>query len=163
MSLSSRWTSRVGLALLVWVLLVYVAHLVGGEPDVGLVGLAVAAGSAVLWLCVDAVGDGDRPTWELLDDEPLRPPGQDARLAALTRAVAAHFEARRPGDGLQRQLMRLADQRLVARYGVGWRADPERARGYLGPELLALAEQSDPYPRMTRQQVAVLLERIEAL
>jgi hypothetical protein len=159
----SLWSARVGGALLVWFLLVFVAHLVGGRPDAGLVGLAVAAGTAALWLCVDAVSEGETPRWELLDDEPVRPPGQDARLAALTRAVAAHFEARRPGNGLQRQLMGLADQRLVARYGVSWRADPRRARPFLGPELLALAEQSDPFPRMTREQVDVLLERIEAL
>jgi len=159
----TRWTGRVGFALLVWFLLVYVAHLVGGEPDVGLVGLTVAAGSAVLWLCVDAVAEGDPPGWELLDDEPLRPPGQDARLAALTRVVSAHTEARRPGAGLQRALMALADQRLIARYGVSWRADPDRARPHLGPELLALAEQSEPYPRMTRTQVDLLLDRIEAL
>ena len=161
--MTTRWAGRVGFALLVWFLLVYVSHLVGGDPEVGLVGLAVAAGSAVLWLCVDSLGESDRHSWELLDDEPLRPPGQDARLAALTRAVAAHFEARRPGDGLQRQLMSLVDQRLVARYGVSWRADPDRARAHLGPELLALAEQTEPYPRMTRTQVGLLLERIEAL
>jgi hypothetical protein len=161
--MTARWAGRVGFALLVWFLLVYVAHLVGGEPQVGLVGLAVVAGSAVLWLCVDTVGAGDDPGWELLDDEPLRPPGQDARLAALTRLVAAHFEARRPGDGLQRALMALADQRLIARHGVSWRADPERARPHLGPELLALAEQSEPYPRMSRTQVDLLLDRIEEL
>lgn len=159
----SRWAARLASAFVVWCLLVYVAHLVGGRPDAGLVGLAVAAGTAALWLCVDAVSESDSPTWELLDDEPLRPPGQDARLVALARAVSAHFEARRPGDGLQRQLMGLADQRLVARHGISWRADPERARPFLGPELLALAEQSEPYPRMTPAHIDVLLDRIEAL
>jgi hypothetical protein len=33
----------------------------------------------------------------------------------------------------------------------------------MGPELTALARQSEPYPRMSADQIDVLLERIEAL
>jgi hypothetical protein len=112
---------------------------------------------------VDGVAEVDSPTWELPGDEPLSPPGQDLRLTALTRVVAGHFEARLPGDTLQRQLMGLVDQRLMARYGVSWRVDPERARELLPPELVDLAEQVAPYPRMSIRRIDVLLTRIEAL
>ena len=41
--------------------------------------------------------------------------------------------------------------------------DPDRAGPLLGPELVALARQSPPYPRMSAQHIDVLLSRIEAL
>ena len=161
--MSRRVLVRAGTALAVWAGLVYLARDVGATPDVPLVGLAVAACAGVLWLWVDGVAEVDSPTWELPGDEPLSPPGQDLRLTALTRVVAGHFEARLPGDTLQRQLMGLVDQRLMARYGVSWRDDPERARELLPPELVDLAEQVAPYPRMSIRRIDVLLTRIEAL
>jgi hypothetical protein len=112
---------------------------------------------------VDAVAEVRAPTWELPGDEPLAAPGQDARLAALGRAVSGHFDAREPDDTLHRQLMAIVDQRLMARHGVSWRVDPERARRLLPAELVALAEQSPPYPRMSSRYVDRLLTRIEAL
>jgi hypothetical protein len=161
--MSRRAAWRVAGAFLVWAGLVGLARTLGSRPDIALVGLTVAAAAAALWLCVDAVAETASPSWELLDDEPIRPPGQDSRLSALTRMVNAHFEGRRPDDSLHRQLVGLVDQRLVARHGVGLRADPDRARSLLDPELAALAEQQPPHARMTRQQVDVLLSRIEAL
>lgn len=161
--MSRRVLVRAGAALAVWAGLVYLARAVGATPDVPLVGLAVAASAGVLWLYVDGVTEVRSPTWELPGDEPITLPGQDLRLTALTRAVAGHFEARVPGDTLQRLLMGLVDQRLMARYGVSWRVDPDRARELLAAELVDLAEQVAPYPRMSIRQVDVLLTRIEAL
>ena len=51
----------------------------------------------------------------------------------------------------------------MASHGVSWRVDPDRAAPLLGPELVALARQQPPYPRMNLQQIDVLLTRIEAL
>jgi hypothetical protein len=161
--MSRRAALRVAGAFVVWAVLVGLARTLGSRPDIALVGLTVAAASAALWLCVDAVGETATPHWELLDDEPIRPPGEDTRLSSLTRMVNAHFDGRRPDDSLHRQLVVLLEQRLVARYGVSWRADPERVRPLLDPALAALAEQPSPHPRMTRQQVEVLLSRIEAI
>jgi hypothetical protein len=161
--MSRRAALRVAGAFVVWAALVGLARTLGSRPDIALVGLTVAAVAAALWLCVDAVGETSNPRWELLDDEPIRPPGQDSRFSALTRMVTAHFEGRRPDDSLHRELVGLLDQRLVARYGVSWRADPDRARSLLEPALADLAEQPPPHPRMTRQQVDTLLSRIEAM
>jgi hypothetical protein len=161
--MSRRAALRVAGAFVVWAGLVGLARTLGSRPDIALVGLTVAAVSAALWLCVDAVGETASPRWELLDDEPILPPGQDSRLSALTRMVTAHFEGRRPDDSLHRQLVGLLDQRLVARHGVSWRADPDRARPLLDPALAALADEPPPHPRMTRRQVDVLLSRIEAM
>ena len=77
--------------------------------------------------------------------------------------VAQHLDAREVGDVLHRHLCELADQRLMAAHGVSWRVDPDRAAPLLGPELVALARQDAPYPRMNLQQIDVLLSRIEAL
>jgi hypothetical protein len=161
--MSRRVLLRAGAALAVWTGLVYLALALGATPDVPLVGLAVAASAGVLWLWVDGVTEIRSHTWELPADEPIHPPGQDARLTALNRAVAGHFEARLPGDTLQRQLMGLVDQRLMTRYGVSWRVDPDRARELLPTELVDLAEQTEPHPRMSIRHVDVLLSRIEAL
>lgn len=167
--MSSRWTRRVAAAFAVWVVAVSVSRVLGGTPDVGLVGLTVAALASVLWLGVDALDGGAVSVWDLDPDDPVLPPGEDFRLAALTRMLVGHLESRRPSDRLPRQLAGLADQRLMARYGVSWRVDPDRARPLLGPELAALAERvQQPGPagdplRLTRAQVDVLLSRIEAL
>jgi hypothetical protein len=154
---------RVAGAFLVWAGLVGLARILGARPDILLVGLTVGAAAAALWLFVDSVAETESPPWEQLDDEPVRPPGQDGRFAALTRLVNAHFEARRHDDALHQHLVDLVDQRLVATYGVGWRADAQRAKGMLDPELAVLVEEPPPHPRMTRQQLDVLLSRIEAM
>jgi hypothetical protein len=148
---------------LVWAGLVGLARTLGSRPDIVLVGFAVAAAAAALWLCVDAVAETASPPWALLEDEPVRPPGQDSRLSALNRMVTAHFDGRRPDDTLHQQLVGLIDQRLMARHGLRGQADPDRARVLLDPELAALADQQPPHPRMTRHQVDAILSRIEAM
>jgi hypothetical protein len=164
---TSRWLDRAVIALVTWLVVVVLARLLGSDPDLGLLALTVAAAATTWWLCLDATRPSgrtpDRDRWDRDDDQPLRAPGEDTRLAALTRIVDAHFEARAADDTLQRHLMTLADQRLMARHGVSWRVDPDRAAPLLGPELLALARQTRPFPRMSVQQIDVLLSRIEAL
>jgi hypothetical protein len=158
-----RWTLRVLAAVGSWAVLTLVARVFGNQPRAGLLALVVAALATVLWLYLDASVQSDVPVWDRVADEPIRPPGEDPRLALLTRVVAQHFDARRPDGTLRRHLLDLADHRLVSRHGLSWRADPERAEGVMGPELTALARQSEPYPRMSEDQIDVLLKRIEGL
>ena len=158
-----KWAVRIGSAFMLWLVVTVAARLMGNQPRVVLLALVVAAFSTVLWLYLDASADREEPVWNVAVDEPVRPPGEDARLALLTRVVAQHHEAREVGDALQRHLMSIADHRLVAHHGVSWRADPERAETLLGPELTNLSRQGAPYPRMTLAQIDVLLQRIESL
>jgi hypothetical protein len=160
---TGRWVARGVAALLLWAALTLGGHVLGGHPHPALLALAVAGAATALWLLLDLSGASGVSVWERVGTEPIRPPGEDPRLAALERVVAAHFDARVVTDALQRHLMALADQRMVARHGVSWRVDPERAGPLLGPELLALAQQTAPYPRLSVHQVDVLLSRIEAL
>ncbi|MDX6299729.1 MAG: hypothetical protein QOF53_943 [Nocardioidaceae bacterium] len=160
---TGRWVARGVAALVVWAALTLGAQVLGGRPHPALLALTVAGAAAAVWLVLDLPGSSGVIVWERIGTEPIRPPGEDPRLAALERVVTAHFDARVVGDTLQRHLMALADQRLLARYGVSWRVDPERAAPLLGPELLALARQSAPYPRLSVHQIEVLLTRIEAL
>jgi hypothetical protein len=157
------WTVRVGAAAALWAGVVLGAQVFGNRPDVPLLALVTAAGAAVLWLFLDASTVSETPSWELPDDAPVRQPGEDPRLALLTRVVAGHLDARDVGDSLHRHLLHLADRRLVARHGITWEADPDRAASILGPELSALARQRAPYPRLDPPQIDVLLSRIEAL
>jgi hypothetical protein len=64
---------------------------------------------------------------------------------------------------LREHLLRLTDQRLMARHGISRVDDPERAAALLGPELRALVAQQPPYPRMALREVDVLIDRIEEL
>ena len=160
---AKRWTSRIGAAVAVWAIVVLIARVKGNQPDVPLLALTFAAFATTLWLYLDASGRSEVPLWDRADSDPVRPPGEDPRLALLTRVVAQHLDAREVGDVLQRHLLDLADHRLMTAHGVSWRVDPDRAGPLLGPELVALARQSPPYPRMSVQHIDVLLSRIEAL
>lgn len=158
-----RWTARIAVAFAIWAGVVLVARFKGNQPDALLLALTVAAFGTTLWLYLDAGAHSEPPNWDRPDDDPVRPPGEDRRLALLTRVVGQHLDSREVGDGLQRHLVELADERLMAAHGVSWRVDPDRAAPLLGPELAALARQHPPYPRMSLHQIDVLLSRIEAL
>lgn len=158
-----RWASRIGAAVSLWVVVVGVAVFLGNQPDALLLGLLIAACAASLWLYLDTSTAVEAPRWRTVDDDPVRPPGEDRRLAMLTRVLRGHADAREVGNALRAHVLELADQRLLATHGVSRRADPERAAGLLGPELTALADQQPPYPRLTPHQIDVLLNRIEDL
>ena len=162
--LRRRWTARIATAFALWALVVGIAVWQGNHPDALLLGLTFAAAATTLWLYLDAGRVAEAPLWDrAADDDPVRPPGEDARLTLLTRVVGQHLDARQVSDNLRHHLLDLADQRLMSSHGVSWRVDPDRAGPLLGRELVALARQQPPYPRMTLQQIDVLLTRIEAL
>jgi hypothetical protein len=158
-----QWVARLALTFLVWFGVCAVASLFGAHPSYGLVALVVAAVAAVLLLFLDTSGSVDTTSWRLPDTDPVRPPGEDPRLSLLRRAVDGHLVAREVSGQLHRHLMAVLDQRLVSRYGVSLRADPERATDLMGPELARFAAATDPYPRLSVEQIDVLIDRIEAL
>jgi hypothetical protein len=159
----SRWVPRVALAFGLWLVVAVAAWILGNEPRPGLLALMVAVGAALLWLFLDVSADAEATTWPQLVDEAARPPGEDPGLERLQRLLAQHQSAHEVGDALHRRLTELADQRLVAHHGVSLVADPQRAAGLLGPQLTALVRQRPPYPRLSPQQIDVLLQRIEDL
>lgn len=160
---TSRWVKRVAAAFAVWAAVVLAARTLGNDPQPLLIALGVAVFAAVLWFYLDVSVRHTPPQWDRVPTDPMHEPGEDPRLALLTRVIAQHLDAREVSDTLQRHLMELADHRLVAAHGVAWRTDPTRAEPLLGPELTALARQRPPYPRMDLDQIDVLLRRIEAL
>jgi len=158
-----RWASRIVITAVLWLVVVTVATYFGNRPQPLLLALGMAALATVLWLYLDASADHEVPVWERTGDDPVREPGEDPRLALLQRVIAQHLDAREVGGTLRDHLVELADHRLVAHHGVAWRTDPDRAASYLGPELTALARQREPYPRMSPDQIDLLLTRIEEL
>jgi hypothetical protein len=168
-----------------WLVVCAVLLVFGGRPDPALVALTLLAVLAT-WGTVRSALSGDEAgeeAWRLPRDEPVRPPGHDPRLDLMERLVEAHLVSRAGDVQLPRHLVRLADQRLMDRYGIHREAEPERAAALLGPELLALADgtgrghpgdRSRPDPARTRTSaeprrrlspaaVDALLTRIEAL
>ncbi len=158
-----RWAGRTVLALLVWLAVSGVASLFGAHPSYGLVALVVAAVAGVLVLFLDTSARAEAGSWRLPDTDPVRPPGEDPRLSLLTRAVRSHLVSREVGDDLHRHVMAVVDPRLVTRHGVSRRADPDRALRLMGPDLARFAAATDPYPRLTPEQIDVLIDRIEEL
>lgn len=157
------WPKRVAAAVVVWFLVCAVALVLGMSPQPVLVAVLVAAGAAVVVLYADASAAAASNRWAVEDVDPTRQPGEDARLAMLTRVVGSHLDSREAGDQLHDQLLQLLDRRLVARHGVSLRADPERALALLGPGLAGFARQRPPYPRLTIEHIDVLVSRIEEL
>jgi hypothetical protein len=159
----SHWTIRVALAFGLWLAVALGAWVLGNQPDPGLLALMIGVGAAVVWLYLDVSADAEVSHWPEMTEEPLRPPGEDARLERLHRILTQHQSAHDVGDALHRTLTELADHRLVAHHGVSLLADPERAAAILGPELTSVVTQRPPYPRLSTDRVDVLLQRIEAL
>ncbi len=160
------WPGRLALAFAVWLAVTAAAYLLGNQPRPGLLALTVAAAAAVLWLFLDVSGDSETARWLSPRDEPLRPLGEDARLAQLTRVVSQHLDAHQAGDSLHRQLAEVADRTLVARHGVSYRADPDRAAEMLGPELVEVLEVASgraPAHRLGLDRIDLLVSRIEDL
>jgi hypothetical protein len=157
------WAARIATAAGLWIVIVGISAVQGNHPDALLIGLTLAAFATTLWLYLDASARDAGPDWDRVDDDPVRPPGEDSRLAFLSRILGQHLDGREVDDTLHRHLEDLAEQRLMARHGVSWRVDPDQAGPLLGPELLALARQQAPYPRLDVRQIDVLLSRIEAL
>lgn len=157
------WPRRIAISVAMWFVACGAALFLGMRPQPVLMATLVAAAATVLLLCVDASAAAASNRWTVVDSDPTRPPGEDPRLAHLTRMVGSHLVSHRPGDQLHRQLVHLIDQRLVARHGVSVHADPGQVAGLVGPELAALVAQEPPYPRLELDQIDVLIARIEEL
>ena len=159
----SSWRGRVAVAAAAWAVVLAGAYALGDSPRPGLLAIVVGAAAAVLWLVLDVSGDMEPVRWLPHEPSPVRPPGEDQRLALLSRVVSQHLDGREVGDGLYRHLVELTDQRLVMRQGVGIRADPARAAALVGPELAAVVAARPPYPRLTLDQIDRIVSRIEDL
>jgi hypothetical protein len=157
------WRNRIAGLFAVWLVIAVITWLAGNRPALGLLALVLTVAAALLWLLLDVSADAEPTIWPSPVDLPVRPPGEDVRLSRLHHLVEQHQSAHEVSDGLHRELTRLADQRLVGKYGVSLRADPDRAARHLGPELTAVVTRRAPYPRLSIQQINTLLDRIEAL
>ena len=156
------WVMRIGAAFGLWLVVCVAGFLLGNQPRPGLVALVIATAAAVLWLYLDTSAESEPPRWRLVDDEPIRPRGEDARLALFQRAVTRQLESRDVSDQLQRHLAAVTEQRLLTKHGISRLADPQRAARMLGPELAGFLDQARP-PRLSLTQIDQLLKRIEAL
>lgn len=157
------WTRRAITVFASWFLLCGLALFLGWEPQPVLLAAVVVATAltAIVYIDASAAAAGNR--WAVSESDTLRLPGEDPRLAQLTRVVRSHLVSHDVGDQLYRELLRLLDQRLMARYGVSTHAGPEQVAELAGPELSALVRQTPPYPRLTLDQIDALIKGIEEL
>jgi hypothetical protein len=134
------------------------------DPDPVRLPLLVLLVLAVLHLVGDATAWDEQAVrlWEVDAIEPVRPPGEDARLSFLVRVLTQHESARVPDGRLATCLGELADRRLELRHGVRRDRDPERAAELLGPELCRVLEEP-PGRRLGLAEVDRHVTRIEGL
>ena len=127
------WVGRFAAAFAVWAVVTAVAYSRGNQPRPGSA-RAVRRGRCGHALAVPRRVSPAWPTrWTTRRARALPAAGTGPRLALLTPGRGQHLDAKEVGDGLHRHLRALADQRLVARYGVSAVADPERAAELIGP------------------------------
>ena len=157
------WGRRVAVGVGLWFVVCAVALFFGMKPHPVLVALVVAAVGGAIFLFLDTSAQAPSTAWRLPDRDPARRPGEDPRLALLARVLNTHLVSHEAGDQLHRHLMSLADQRLVAHHGISRRADPDRAAAVMGPDLAAFAAHRVPHPRLTTDQIDLLIDRIEDL
>jgi hypothetical protein len=157
------WLLRGVLATAVWLAICALTFAQGLQPRPVLVALAVLAACSVLWLLLDLSVSVEPSDWTTPSHDPVRAPGEDRRLALLRRVLTAHLVGREVDEGLHDQLVKIADDRLLARHGVRRAVDPERAATLFGPDLARFADATAPYPRLTPAQIGLLIDRIEAL
>ena len=162
--MTRRWRrtllGTVALTALTWLVLV----LLDFEPDPVRLPLLVVAVVAVMLLVSDATS-WDEPTvrlWEVDDAEPVRPPGEDARLSFLVRVLTQHESARIPDGRLAACLAELADRRHEQRHGVHRSRDPERAAELLGTDLIRVLSEP-PGRRLSLAEIDQHVRRIEEL
>lgn len=165
MSVSRRhWVIRVALAVSVWLVVLGVATGFGMTFRPTLLALAIAAGAGVVWLFLDASAIAMPSYWEQESLDPVRTPGEDSRLSALSRHIAHNLDAKDFSERLYDDLVAVADERLMARHGLSRIADPERAAAVFGPDLARFVSRPPgSRPRLGLGEVDVVLNRIESL
>lgn len=160
--MTRKWAFRLGTVFGFWLVVCVAGYLLGNHPRPGLIALVIVTAAGTLWLYLDTSAQSEPPRWQLVNDDPLRAPGGDSRLALLERVVSAHLDSRDVTDHLQRFAGRVVDQRLISRHGISRLADPQRAAQVLGPELAGYLDSPQPR-RLSPSQIDQLLKRIEAL
>jgi hypothetical protein len=156
------WLERAG-----WVLFAGLAGwgftaFVGLHPRPLLLAAVIAAAFAVGWVFTDLAADIDRIDFAAPRRRVAARHGLDPRFLQTARLLRDE-DRQLVSTRVHRDLVRVIDDRLTAHHGVVREAEPERARGVLGPELSAYVDQG-PHPRQLHpRQLSALLTRIEAL
>jgi hypothetical protein len=157
------WIKRLALTFGVWLVISAGVGLAGGAAHPLLLALYVGVVAVLVFLFLDVSAQTRPIQWPKPRQEPVRERGEDPRLDQLRRVVAQHLDSREVGEALQRHLAEIADHRLVVRHGITREADPDTASRLLGAELSAVLDRGAPYPRLTIDQMDLLLQRIEAI
>jgi hypothetical protein len=157
------WLRRAAGAFAIWLVICLVAVIFGQRPHPGLLALVVLAGSLTLTLLLEADTMTSALRWQLPGRDSVGEPGEDPRLALLTRVVSAHLVSREVDDRLRQHLRAIVEARMVDHHGISRQADPERAARLLGPDLDGFLAGTGGPVRLTPAQIDVLIDRIEEL
>jgi hypothetical protein len=153
-----QWLIRIPFVLVITAVTWVVATVMDFRPDIALLTLYVAVGTALFSVAYQSFGDA--PTgWEPQQTVSLRPLGHDSGTNSAMRMLESHLTAADPTPMLRDRLARLAEARLRQRHGVGL-ADRE-AKDLLGEQTLGVLR--GPVRRLSKKEIAQAVTRIEEL
>lgn len=150
--MSHSWRGRIGLAAGITVAAYVVLSLAGDGLDPVRAAVVAVLCASVCWFAVDLVAEVETRTTGTADAPAAGPRrGFDARTSRLSRRLG---EIGRPGfdeSPLYRELVELADERLVRRRDVDRDAEPDRARRIMGPRLAEFVDRKPPDRQFARR------------
>ncbi len=153
-----QWLLRIPFAVIITVLAWVVATVMDFRPDLALLTLYVAVGTALFSVAYQSFGDAPIG-WKPQETVSMRPLGLDVGTNSAMRMLENHLTTSEPTPMLRDRLARLAEARLRQNHGVGL-SDPEAA-DLLDTRTLDVLR--GPVRRLTKTEIDRIVTRIEEL
>jgi hypothetical protein len=153
-----QWLIRIPFVVVITAVTWVVATVMDFRPDVALLTLYVAVGTALFSVAYQSFGDS-HVSWEPQETVSMRPLGHDAGTSSAMRMLENHLTTSEPTPMVRDRLARLAEARMRQNHGVGL-SDPEAADLLDAPTLDVLR---GPVRRLSKTEIDRTVTRIEEL
>jgi hypothetical protein len=153
-----QWLIRIPFVIVITLVTWVVATVMDFRPDLALLTLYVAVGTALFSVAYTSFGDAP-VGWEPQETVSMRPLGQDAGTNSAMRMLENHLATSEPTAMVRDRLARLAEARMRQDHGIGL-SDPE-AVDLLDDQTLHLLR--GPVRRLTKKEIDRIVTRIEEL
>lgn len=161
--MDTKWTRRLLVAALVWVVVFLPMATAGMGPRPALLAGTVAVVAAACWLVVDVGRDVTTVNWVAEATSRSRA-GADRRADRLRRSIERTAASDGSLDMLAPLLVDLIDDRVREVHGVARHSHPDRFAEIVGPELDRFVRTAETTPRdYPSRALAAIITRIESL
>jgi hypothetical protein len=153
-----QWLIRIPFAIAITIVTWVVATVMDFRPDIALLTLYVAVGTALFSVAYQSFGDSP-VGWEPQETVSMRPLGHDSGTNSAMRMLENHLTTSEPTSLVRDRLARLAEARMRQNHGVGL-SDPGAA-GLLDDQTLQALR--GPVRRLNKNEIDRIVTRIEEL